>query len=152
MVATTKRMVVAVLAAVALAVGMLAGTGQAAAATPGELQIRGGVECHFGQPGQPWNNFWYQYRWMTVVNVGGSTMYNVTLQEVGGATRFAKSIKPGQSMSTYNTKTKRWQRPIETRWFGCIPTSISGYTWGATIDNVLDNFGYWRSDIQRPGK
>ena len=51
---------------------------------PGELVIRGGIECHFGQKGQTWDNLWYQVRWMTVVNVGGTTMRNVNLQEVGG--------------------------------------------------------------------
>ncbi len=152
MIATFKRVVIAVFAAVALAVGMLAGAGQAAAATPGELQIRGGVECHFGNYGQTWDKFWYQYRWMTVVNIGGSTMRDVTLQDTGGARAFIKELKPGQSMSRWDAKNNRWARPIETRWFGCVPTSISGYTWGATIDNLLDNFGYWRSDIQRPGK
>ncbi|QKT08560.1 hypothetical protein HUN08_16150 [Gordonia sp. X0973] len=122
----------------------------AQAASPGELQIRGGIECHFGQKGSTWNNLWYQVRWMTVVNIGGTTMRNVTLQEINGPRVTVREIKPGQSMSHWNNKTKRWQRPIETRWTGCVPTSISGYTWGDTYDDLGNNFGFWRTDIQRP--
>lgn len=152
MVSTVKRAVTAVLASAAVAAGMMVGTGSAVAAAPGDLQISGGVECHFGQQGDRWDQFWYQYRWMTVKNIGGSTMHNVTLQEINGARAFARELKPGESMSTWNAKENRWQRPIETRWFGCVPTSISGYTWAAEIDNLTNNIGYWRSDIQRPGR
>ncbi|NNG98309.1 hypothetical protein HLA97_13765 [Gordonia araii NBRC 100433] len=123
--------------------------GPALAASPGELEIRGGIECHFGKRGDPWTNLWYQVRWMTVVNVGGTTMRNVTLQEINGPSVFVREIKPGQSMSKWNPRTKRWQRPIESRWTGCIPTSISGYTWGDTYENLGNNFGYWSTNIDR---
>ena len=59
-------------------------------------------------------------------------------------------LKPGKSMSKWNTKTRRWQRPIETRWPGCVPTSISGYTWADTYEDLGNNFGYWSSNIDRP--
>ncbi|GAC68148.1 hypothetical protein GS4_11_04200 [Gordonia soli NBRC 108243] len=128
---------------------MLGATAPAQAATPGNLQLLGGVECHFGQWGQPWNQAWYMERWMTVRNTGGSSLHNVTLQEINGPTKFIKELKPGQSMSKWNGT--RWVRPIETRWFGCFPSSISGYTIATEAENVFDNFGYWRNDIRRQG-
>lgn len=144
------RILVAAAASATMAVSGAAVAGPALAASPGELEIRGGIECHFGQKGSTWDNLWYQVRWMTVVNVGGTTMRNVTLQEINGPRVTVAEIKPGQSMSRWNAKTNRWQRPIETRWPGCVPTSISGYTWGDTYDDLGNNFGFWRTDIQRP--
>ncbi|GED99144.1 hypothetical protein nbrc107697_31830 [Gordonia crocea] len=147
-----RRGLVAAAASATLAVAALTAAGPAQAAAPGELEIRGGIECHFGQKGSTWDNIWYQVRWMTVVNVGGSTMRNVTLQEINGGSAFAREIKPGQSMSHWDNRAKRWKRPIETRWPGCIPTSISGYTWGDTIENLGNNFGYWSTNIDRPAR
>ncbi len=138
----------AVMAVSAITAGAVAAP--ARAASPGELEIRGGIECHFGQKGSTWNNLWYQVRWMTVVNTGGTTMHTVTLQEINGPRVTVAEIKPGQSMSSWDAKAKRWKRPIETRWPGCVPTSISGYTWGDTYDDLGNNFGFWRTGIQRP--
>ncbi|MFT3901189.1 MAG: hypothetical protein QM728_13230 [Gordonia sp. (in: high G+C Gram-positive bacteria)] len=145
-----RRGLIAAGASTMLAASAVMAAAPANAAGPGELQIRGGIECHFGQKGSTWNNLWYQVRWMTVVNVGGSTMRNVSLQEINGPRVTVREIKPGKSMSKWNTKTKRWQRPIETRWPGCVPTSISGYTWGDTYDDLGNNFGYWSTNIDRP--
>ncbi|MFT4199713.1 hypothetical protein [Gordonia sp. (in: high G+C Gram-positive bacteria)] len=147
---TLRRGLIAAAASTALLASAATVAGPASAASPGELQIRGGIECHFGQKGSTWNNLWYQVRWMTVVNVGGTTMHNVSLQEINGPRVTVREIKPGKSMSKWNTKTKRWQRPIETRWPGCVPTSISGYTWGDTYDDLSNNFGYWSTNIDRP--
>ncbi|MFW0787557.1 hypothetical protein AAFP35_23925 [Gordonia sp. CPCC 206044] len=140
-----KRASAAVLATVGVTAGTLAATTPAQAATPGDLQIIGNVECHFGEWGQPWNQAWYMYRYLTVTNVGGSTMHNVTLQEFNGKRVFVKELKPGQSMSRWDNKANRWVRPIETRWFGCFPSSISGYTIGAEAENLLNNAGYWQN-------
>ncbi|MDL9938580.1 hypothetical protein QSJ18_17680 [Gordonia sp. ABSL1-1] len=140
-----KRAGAAVLATVGIAAGSLAATTPAQAAIPGDLQITGNVECHFGQWGQPWNQAWYMYRWMTVRNVGGTTIHNVTLTEINGNQVYIKELKPGQSMSKWNAKQNRWVRPIETRWFGCFPSSISGFTVGAEAENLTNNFGYWQN-------
>ncbi len=148
-----KRAGVAMLATVGIAAGTLAGTAPASAASPGDLQILGGIECHFGQWGQPWNQAWYMYRWMTVRNIGGSTMHNVILNEINGASVRVKELKPGESMSKWDNKAKRWVRPIETRWFGCVPATISGFTFGDEAENLLNNFGYWQNwrNEQNPG-
>lgn len=143
---TLKRATTAAMVAAGVAAGTLAGTGASQAATPGDLQITGNVECHFGQWGQPWNKAWYMYRWMTVRNIGGSTMHNVNLHEINGKSVYIKELKPGQTMSKWSKKDNRWIRPIETRWTGCFPSSISGYTIGAEAENLANNFGYWRND------
>ncbi len=140
-----KSGIAAVLAAAGIAAGGIVGAAPAQAATPGDLQIIGGVTCHFGQWGQPWNQAWYMERWMNVRNIGGTTIHNVTLQEINGGSKFIKELKPGQSMATWNNNTKRWVNPIETRWFGCFPSSISGYTIGAEAENLTNNFGYWQN-------
>lgn len=140
-----KRAGVAALAAVGVAAGSMTAVAPAQAAGPGDLQITGNVECHFGQWGQPWNQAWYMYRWMTVKNVGGSTMHNVTLQEINGRSVFIKELKPGQTMSKWDNKANRWVRPIETRWPGCFPSSITGYTIGAEAENLANNFGFWQN-------
>lgn len=145
-----RRALTTAAAATVMAASAAVAAAPAHAASPGELVIRGGIECHFGQKGQTWDNLWYQVRWMTVVNVGGTTMRNVNLQEVGGPRVTVRELKPGKSMSKWNTKARRWQRPIETRWPGCVPTSISGYTWGDTYEDLGNNFGYWSSNIDRP--
>ncbi|ACY23206.1 hypothetical protein Gbro_4039 [Gordonia bronchialis DSM 43247] len=140
-----KRATTAVLVAAGIAAGTVAGTAPSQAAAPGDLQIQGNVECHFGQWGQPWNKAWYMYRYMTVRNVGGSTMHNVTLQEINGRSVFIKELKPGQTMSKWSARENRWVRPIETRWTGCWPSSITGYTIGAEAENLTNNFGYWQN-------
>ncbi|MAU80569.1 hypothetical protein VX037_16575 [Gordonia sp. Z-3] len=150
--ASLKRAGAAVLATVGIAAGSLAGTAPAQAATPGDLQILGGIECHFGQWGQPWNQAWYMYRWMTVRNIGDTTMHNVILNEINGASVRVKELKPGESMSKWNGN--RWVRPIETRWFGCFPSSISGFTFANEAENLTNNFGYWQNfrRMDNPGQ
>lgn len=151
--ASLKRASVAVMATVGIAAGTLAGTTPAQAATPGDLQITGGIECHFGQWGQPWNKAWYMYRWMTVKNIGGSTMHNVILNEINGASVRVKELKPNATMSKWDAKQNRWVRPIETRWFGCFPATISGWTFGDEAENITNNFGYWQNwrNQENPG-
>lgn len=138
-----KRAAVATAAAVGLTAGAITGTSQAQAATPGDLQLLGGVQCFFGEWGQPWNEAWYMKRWLTVKNVGGTTMRDVTLHELNGRSVFIKEIKPGQTAMVYNKKAKRWENPIETRWSACLPSSISGYVISGTAENLTNNIGFW---------
>lgn len=152
--ASLKRTGAAVLATVGIAAGTLAGTTPAQAATPGDLEVIGGIECHFGQWGQPWNQAWYMYRWMTVRNVGGTTMHNVIFNEINGKSVRVKELKPGDSLSKWDNKANRWVRPIETRWFGCFPSTISGFVFANEAENLVNNFGYWqnwRNQENKPG-
>ncbi|WP_246222092.1 MULTISPECIES: hypothetical protein [Gordonia] len=145
-----KKATVAVLAAAGLAGGTIAGTAPAQAAGPGDLQIRGAVKCVFGQWGQPWNQLWYMKRSLTVKNIGGTTIHNVTLTEFNGRSVHINEIKPGKTAMVYNKAAKRWQYPIETRWTGCVPSSISGYTISPVIENLSNNLGAWRNEVTVP--
>ncbi|HMS74272.1 hypothetical protein [Gordonia sp. (in: high G+C Gram-positive bacteria)] len=142
-----KKAAAAGLAVAGLAAGTIAGTAPAQAAWPGDLQIRGSVKCVFGQWGQPWNQLWYMKRSMTVKNVGGTTIRNVTLSEFNGRTVHINEVKPGKTVMIYNKAAKRWQYPIETRWAGCVPSSISGYTISPVIENIDNNVGAWRNEV-----
>ena len=145
--AALKKAGVATLAAAGLAAGTMAGTAPAQAAGPGDLQIRGSVKCVFGQWGQPWNQLWYMKRSLTVKNVGGTTVRDVTLTEINGRSVHINEVKPGKTVMVYNKAAKRWQYPIETRWTGCVPSSISGYVIGPVIENLSNNLGAWRNEV-----
>jgi len=131
------RAAVAVAAAVGIATGSVVATGaaQAAPAGPVDLELNGGVFCSFGKPGDPWVNSWYMVRWMEVT-AHGRDWPNVTLQEFNGAQKFSKNLKKGDKLR------------IETKWFGCFPSSISGYTISSDIDPLQNNIGFW-ANIQR---
>ncbi|MEO9328009.1 hypothetical protein [Gordonia aurantiaca] len=124
-----KRAVVGVLAAAGVAAGSLVGVSEARAATP-NLVLTGGVYCQFAQPGTEWKNAWSMTRFMTVT-ARGADFPNVTLQEIGGATKFTRKLEKDKSMT------------IKTTWFGCFPSSISGYTISDYAENLLDNAGFW---------
>ncbi|QNG19783.1 hypothetical protein G4H71_15790 [Rhodococcus triatomae] len=130
-----NRIVARAVAALGATVGLTAAGVMAAAPAnaqePFNLRVEGGVHCSFGQPGQPWQNFWSMHRWMDVVNDGPGVAPNVVLQEFGGAHKFAQELKPGERLT------------IDTRWFGCWPSSISGYTYSSLIDPLQDNVGFW---------
>ncbi|CAM3005401.1 MULTISPECIES: hypothetical protein [Actinomycetes] len=133
-----KQKLIRAAAAVAATVGIAAGSvvaaapAQAAPVGPFDLDLTGGVSCEWGKPGDPWVNAWHTKRWMKVTAYGRDWP-NVTLQEFNGAQKFAPVLKKGQSLT------------IETKWFGCFPTSISGYTISSEIDPLQNNIGYWFS-------
>lgn len=149
MVATLKRTMVAVVAALALGVGMLAGGGSAAAAGPGDLMLVGGVNCYFKGWGPTWDKApgWRMNRFMGVRNVGGSTMTGVTVTEINGATKTVKL--PNQPAGVL--KAGQTYMAVTTTWNGCWPSSISGYTIGAQVENIANNWGYWSNSRQMPG-
>ncbi|MDH3021804.1 hypothetical protein BJF87_14115 [Gordonia sp. CNJ-863] len=124
-----KRAVVGVLAAGSIAAGTLVGAAPAQAAVP-NLQMTGGVYCQFGAPGTPWNQAWSMTRFMRVTARDGE-FRNVTLQETGGATKFKPLLKKNESLL------------IKTTWFGCFPSSISGYAISDYAENLTDNVGFW---------
>lgn len=132
-----KQKLIRAAAAVAATVGIAAGSVVAAApaqaddAAP-DLVVTGGVSCEWGKPGDPWTNAWHTKRWMTVT-AHGRDWPNVTLQEFNGEQRFEKLLKKDKSLT------------IETKWFGCFPTSISGYTISSDIDPLQNNIGFWYS-------
>lgn len=123
------RAAVAAAAAVGIAAGSVVAAAPAQAAAP-DLALTGGVYCSFGKPGDPWQNAWYMVRWMEVT-AHGRNWPNVTLHEFGGAEKFSPSLKEGQKLR------------IETKWFGCFPSSISGYTISSDIDPLQNNIGFW---------
>lgn len=132
-----KQKLIRAAAAVAATVGIAAGSVVAAApaqaddAAP-DLVVTGGVSCEWGKPGDPWTNAWHTKRWMTVT-AHGRDWPNVTLQEFNGEQRFEKLLEKDKSLR------------IETKWFGCFPTSISGYTISSDIDPLQNNIGFWYS-------
>lgn len=127
---TSARLLTAA-AALTVGAGVLTAAPAAAQTQPFNLKLEGGVACEFAPPGQPWDKLWSMHRWMRVTNDGANPLPNVHLQEFGGESRFAEELKPGESMT------------IETRWVGCWPASISGYTISDVIDPLLDNIGFW---------
>ena len=60
----------------------------------------------------------------------------MTLQEFNGAQKFSPEPEEGTSPR------------IETKWFGCFPSSISGYTISSDIDPLQNNIGFW-ANVQR---
>lgn len=136
---TLIRAAVAGAAAIGIATGSVVATApaQAAPAGPLDLDLTGGVYCAFGQPGDPWQDSWYMVRWMEVTAYGRDWP-NVTLQEWGGAQQFAPVLKQGQKLR------------IETKWFGCFPSSISGHTISSDADPLQNNAGFW-ANVERRG-
>lgn len=141
------RVAGAAVTAIGLGAGAFVGVGPAqadtapapAAGAP-NLHLEGGVFCTFGiQPGKPWGESWSMTRYMKVTAQNGA-FRNVTLQELGGQNQFKKDLKAGESLE------------IKTVWFGCFPSSISGYTISDYGENLLDNAGFWWNvrQIQNP--
>lgn len=133
-----KQKLIRAATAVAATVGIAAGSAVAAGpaqADPVDLALTGGVYCSFGKPGDPWVNSWYMVRWMKVT-ANGRDWPNVTLQEFNGAHKFAPNLKKGESLE------------INTKWFGCFPSSISGYTISSDIDPLQNNIGFW-ANVER---
>ena len=136
----TKLMRAAVAGAAAVGIatgGVVAAPAQAAPVGPVDLDLIGGVYCAFGKPGDPWADSWYMVRWMEVTAYGRDWP-NVTLQEMGGAQQFSPLLKQGEKLR------------IETKWFGCFPSSISGYTISSDVDPLQNNFGFW-ANVERRG-
>lgn len=138
-----KRGAGALLAAVGIAAGtMTAVAPQAEAATPGNLQMYGWVNCYFKGWGPTWDNApgWRMHRVMGVRNTGDGTMTGVSITEIAGQSRMvqvdddqpAGELRKGQSY-----------RLVDTTWRGCWPSSVSGYTIGHQTENILDNAGFW---------
>ena len=124
-----KRTVVGALVAAGVAAGSLVGTAPAQAEVP-NLRLTGNVTCQFGAAGTEWKNAWSMTRHIRVTAYGAD-FPNVTLQEINGARKFAKTLKKGQFLE------------IRTTWFGCFPSSISGYTISDYAENLTDNAGFW---------
>lgn len=133
-----KQKLIRAAAAVAATVGIAAGSVVAAAPAQADpvgdldLALTGGVSCEWGKPGDPWLNAWHTKRWMKVT-AHGRDWPNVTLQEFNGEQKFAQVLKKDTSLT------------IQTKWFGCFPTSISGYTISSDIDPLQNNIGFWYS-------
>ncbi|NMO03596.1 hypothetical protein HH308_20480 [Gordonia sp. TBRC 11910] len=147
---TMKRTVASLAMAIGIAAGSTAITAAPAqAAGPGDLWLVGGVDCYFKGWGPTWDKApgWRMHRWMGVKNIGGSTMTGVNVTEINGGTRQVKlpnqawgELRPGQTFIS-----------VDTTWNGCWPASISGYTIGAQVENVFNNYGYWSNSRQMPG-
>jgi hypothetical protein len=116
-------------ATVGIAAGSMVAAGPAQAEAP-DLSLTGGVYCSFGKPGDPWVNAWYMVRYLKVTAYGRDWP-NVSLQEFNGEQKFAPNLKKGESLE------------IKTKWFGCFPSSISGYTISSDIDPLQNNIGFW---------
>ncbi|MFM9378766.1 hypothetical protein [Gordonia sp. VNK21] len=137
---TLTRAAVALASAGAIGAGGLAAVAPADAATP-NLRLTGAVFCHFGQvPGKPWGVQWYMVRTMKVT-AEGSSFKNVHLQELGGTSKFAPLLSP--TGKDANGKAVPKSLEITTKWPGCFPSSISGYTISDYAENLVDNFGFW---------
>ena len=165
---TMKRAVAAVAVAAGIAGGSMAAAGEAQAATgPGDLALFGGVNCYWKNWGPTWDNLpgWRMHRWISVRNIGGATMHNVTITELGGAAirvparTKAQAIAAGAVPSTARNTVSGELLPgqafqptqLETTWVGCWPSSISGYTIGSEVENPTNNFGFWANVQQAPG-
>lgn len=140
-------------AAVTVAAAAMAGSGALFAAAPAEaappnLRLTGNVHCNFGlQPGQPWTaGIWNMTRWMTVTADSG-TFHNVTLQEINGQSKFARTLSSTGKGADGKPVPK--SLTIRTVWSGCFPSSIAGYAIGAEQENLFDNFGFWMNFRQQ---
>jgi hypothetical protein len=123
------RAAATVAATVGIAAGSMVAAGPAQAEAP-DLALTGGVYCSFGKPGDPWVNSWYMVRYLKVTAYGRDWP-NVSLQEFNGEQRFDSKLEKGESLE------------IKTKWFGCFPSSISGYTISSDIDPLQNNIGFW---------
>ncbi|SIR65771.1 hypothetical protein [Williamsia sterculiae] len=126
---TGTRLAATLLATAGIAAGSVAATAPAQAAAP-NLAVTGGVYCQFAQPGTTYDKVWSMTRYLKVTAYD-FTFHNVNLQEINGGRKFAAELKPGQSLE------------IKTTWFGCFPSSISGYASAAEYEPLGDNFGFW---------
>ncbi|MCF8571098.1 hypothetical protein L5G32_12550 [Gordonia sp. HY002] len=143
---TLTRAAASIAAVGAIGAGTLVAAPQAQAADPGDLQIIGGVNCTFKAWGPNWSDGpqWQMHRWMGVTNLGDFTMHKVTVTEFGGPTKWVPAskalktkvgdLKPGQTATLFSTK-----------WKGCWPSSISGYTISEQVENPLNNAGFWQN-------
>ncbi|MCM3895399.1 MULTISPECIES: hypothetical protein [Gordonia] len=139
---SVKRTIAALAAASGIAAGSVAAATPAhAAAGPGDLALFGGVNCYFKGWGPTWDNLpgWRMHRWMGVKNIGGSTMTNVNVTEFGGPTKLATVDKKRPGV----LRAGEFYMASETTWRGCFPSSISGYTISAQVENIFNNAGFW---------
>ena len=145
-----KRMTVAA-SAVALigGGGAIVNAAPAEAATPGNLQLYGWVNCYWKGWGPTWDNLpgWRMHRVLGVRNTGDGTMNGVTISEFGGAT---KSVKVGNQPAG-QLKKGQFYRLVNTTWKACFPSSVSGYTIGREVENPVDNVGFWMNFQQQEG-
>ncbi|MGV9669526.1 hypothetical protein ACWDPV_02885 [Gordonia sp. NPDC003504] len=164
---TLKRLVAGVAVAAGIASGSMVAAGEAQAATPGNLALFGGVDCYFKGWGPTWDNLpgWRMHRWMTVRNIGGMTMHNVSITELGGGPIYvpkrtkAQAIAAGAAPATARDTKVGELLPgqafkpaqLETTWRACFPSSISGYTIGQEVEDVTNNFGFWANVRQQQG-
>lgn len=151
-----KRAAVTVAAVGAIGAGTLMAPAPAHAAGPGNLAMIGDVSCSFQAWGPNWKPqpIWQMHRWMGVTNNGGSTMTGVTVTEVGGAAKTVPALKANHPSKKGPVKraTKAGELlpgqtyvSVSTKWAGCWPSSISGYTIGQQNEGfqIQDNFGFW---------
>ena len=145
---TLKRAAVAVAAASTLGAGAIMGAAPAHAATPGDLQIIGGVDCVFKAWGPNWNSgpVWQMRRWMGVKNMSDTfSMNNVTVTEFGGATKRVPANLNKKKNAAGQLKPGQVYIAFDTTWKGCWPSSISGYTIGQEVENPFNNVGFWQN-------
>ncbi|MFT3716131.1 MAG: hypothetical protein QM774_09345 [Gordonia sp. (in: high G+C Gram-positive bacteria)] len=136
-----KRMAVAASAAALIGGGGALQTAPAHAATPGDLALFGEVTCYWKGWGPNWDNLpgWRMIRKLSVRNIGGSDMHNVSITEVAGASRL---VKVG-SQPAGLLKANQYYYLVNTTVKGCWPSSISGYTIGQEVENPMNNYGIW---------
>lgn len=153
---TLKKAAIAAATAGLVGAGVLTAPAPAQAAAPGNLAMVGGVECTFQAWGPNWRPapVWQMKRWMGVTNNGGSKMTGVTITEVGGSTKMVPALPANHPSKKGPNKSKtasgellpgQTYVSVSTKWVGCWPSSISGYTTGYQNENfnVADNFGFW---------
>lgn len=147
---TLTRAAVAVAAAGTIGAGTLAATPAAQAATPGDLQIIGGVSCTFKIWGDNWNSgpVWQMKRFLGVTNLGDGTMTGVHVAEFGGPNKIVPAKKDKDGKVTQAAGVLKGHQTVITHtntWKGCWPASISGYTIGDQVENPFNNAGYWQN-------
>ncbi|WP_132992918.1 hypothetical protein [Gordonia zhaorongruii] len=143
---TLKRAIAGVAAAGAMGAGSLVAAPEAQAAAPGDLQIIGGVSCTFKLWGPDWSDGpqWQMHRWMGVKNIGGSTMTGVTVTEFGGPTKWVPANKE-RDTKVGELEAGQTSVTVSTKWKGCWPSSVSGYTIARQVENPFNNAGFWQN-------
>ncbi len=152
------RIGLAAAATVAVGASTLLGAAPAQAATPGDLQIIGGVNCTFKRWGPTWDSgpIWQMNRFLGVTNIGDYRMTGVSVTEFGGPSKLVparkgvKTHKSDGTAVTVDTKAgELWPGQtyisIDNKWRGCWPASISGYTIGKEVENPMNNVGFWQN-------
>ncbi|MGV9825743.1 hypothetical protein [Gordonia sp. NPDC003429] len=164
---TLKRTVAGLAVAAGIAGGSFVAGAPAHADTPpppADLALYGGVNCYWKGWGPTWDQLpgWRMHRFMGAVNIGGYTMTNVTVTELGGATKKVPALTKEQAQKA-GAKDPRATKAgellpgqaytaFETTWRGCWPSSISGYTIGAQVEpNIFNNAGFWWNIDQQGG-